>query len=273
MRVVPCRAHSPASLHRDFRVRVDVASAPAATAAPDTVIPVQLKGRQRARFVAQLPQHVPALLTTLTAGANAIRAERTGTALALGAAELLVGAWVLLGIASEARHLFGAERRPPAHGATPGSRAESRVDVSGLAAAALGYVEVLRYAQTHGRLALVSPYMLGASASLMLALGGRRRIRRWLRRSPPHLAVTAAGITYRGGRGRRWAAAWSEVAAVEASPGELVLRLRDGRARLLRADEHLGGAGLIAAARSAVWAHAPADVARSLTAESAALHR
>jgi hypothetical protein len=245
-----------------YVVRSNVASS--AGAAADTYIPVQLKGRSRARFIAQLPQHVPAVLTTLSAGASALRSkERTVGALALAAAELLVGAWVLATIADEARHLFGAREPDPSHTAAHVPPEARQVEVSGLAAAALGYVEVWRLARVHGYLALVSPYMLGATASLALALGWRRRVRMWQRRWRAHLAVTPSGIAYRGSRLRRWTVAWPEVAAVEAAPGEIVLRLHDGRTHVLRAEDHLGGAALIAAARSAIAGHAPALVTRA----------
>lgn len=223
--------------------------------ADETRIPVQHKRVMRARFAAQLPQHLPAVMTVLAAGGSAIQFERTGGGLALAAVELLVGAWVLFTIAHEARHIFG---RQIGHDADTAPEGEAGVDVPGLAAAALGYVEVWHHAVERGHFKLVSPYMVGATATLALALGGRRLIRHRMRHRRPHLLVTPTAVTYRGSRRRRWTAAWADVASVENGSGELVLHLRNGRSRVLRADDHIGGDHLIAAARDAVAAHAPA---------------
>lgn len=224
--------------------------------ASGTRIPVQHKKAVRAQFLAQLAQDIPAVLTVLTAGASAIICE--GGALALAAAELLVGAWVLFTIAAEARHAFG---RHAAHVRTAPARWPSWISVPGVAAAALGYVEVWHHAHERGHFKLVNPYMLGATATLFLALGGRRLIQRRFRDRRPHLLVTPSAVTYRASRLWRWTATWDDVAAVEHGPGELTLRLRTGGAHVLRADDHLDGGPLIAAARAAVETHAPARFA------------
>ena len=237
----------------------------AAADAGGTRIPVQHKKAVRARFLAQLPQDLPAVLTVLTAGASAIMSEREGGALALAVAELLVGAWVLFTIAAEARHAFG---RHGVHGATAGARGASWISVPGIAAAALGYVEVWHHTRERGHFKLVSPYMLGATATLFLAIGGRRLIQSRFRNRRPHLLVTPTAVTYRGSRRRRWTTAWDDVAAVEHGSGELTLRLRNGGAHVLRADDHLDGGDLIAAARAAVATHAPPRFAVSSGAAS-----
>ena len=223
-----------------------------------THIPVVLKRHVRAQFVSQLLQHLPAVFTVLAAGASAVRSEREGGALSLAVAELVVGAFVLLTIALEARHLFGREAAHDHHAAGPPG--ESWIDVPGLAAAALGYVEVWHHAHERGHFKLVSPYMLGATATLVLALGGRRLIANWMRHRRPHLRVTPDTVTYRGSRRRRWSAAWEDVAAVEHGHGETTLRMRDGSAHAIRAEDHLGGAAFLSAARAAFAAHAPPRV-------------
>lgn len=233
---------------------------PPAAAGEGTRIPVRPKRLVRAAFASQLLQDLPAVLTVLAAGASAIRSEREDGALALAAAELLVGAWVLVTLAREARHLFG---RHAHHDASPAPA--RRVEVPLLAAAAMGYVEAWHHAHARGHFKLVNPYMLGATVNLFLALGGRRWIRgrTWypMRNRRPHLLVTSEALTYRGGRWRRWTAPWGDVAAVEHGADALVVRLHDGRRYTIRAADHLGGAGLLVAARDAVDAHAPLHLA------------
>ncbi|GJG88245.1 hypothetical protein tb265_34260 [Gemmatimonadetes bacterium T265] len=233
---------------------------PASGVTEGTRIPVRPKRAVRAAFLAQLTQHLPAVLTVLAAGASAVRSEREGGALALAAAELLVGAWVLVVIVVEARHVFG---RHAVHDATTAVHESSWIDVPGVAAAALGYVEVWHHAVERGHFKLVSPFMLGATSTLVLALGGRRLIANRMRHRRPHLLVTRNAVTYRARRRHRWAAAWDDVAAVEHESGELRFRMQNGATHVVRAADHLGGDGLIAAARLAVAEHAPARLARA----------
>ncbi len=220
----------------------------------ETRIPVQRTRLARAALAVQLQQHLPAVLTVLAAGGRAITSERTGGGLALAAAELVVGVWVLLAIAGEARHLI---RRSADHAGVPAPHDEPWIDVPGLAAAALGYVEVWHHAVARGHFELVSPFMLGATATLVLALGARRLIRRRMRHWRPHVLVTPAGLTYRGTRWYRWTAGWDTVASIEERPGEIVVHLLDGRTRALRAADHIGGSALIQATRSAIAERAP----------------
>ncbi len=244
----------------------------------ETHIPVLPKRLARAQFASQLYQHLPAVLTVLAAGVSAIQSEREGGAVALAVVELVVGGWVLFTIAQEARHLF--RRRTPSRAGDAShathdahdAHASAWIDTPGLAAAALGYVEVWHHAHEVGHFKLVSPYMLGATATLFLALGGRRLIANRMRHRRPHLRVTTTTVTYRGGRRRRWTADWADVASVEDGPGTVTFRMRDGRAHALREDEHLNGGALLAAARAAVAEHAPAHVAADRAAPGAGPH-
>lgn len=234
-------------------------AAPASGAPAATRIPVQLKRRHRALFAQQLVQHAPVLLTIITAGATGLSTERAGAGLALAVVELAVGAWVLASIAREARHLFGRHAASHAGGAAHTALADVPwVDWPGVAAAALAFVEVWHHAHATGRFKLVSPLVLSATVTLALALGLRRLIASRTRHRRPHLLVSTEALTYRGTRWGRWTAPWDDVAAVEHGADALVVRLRDGRTHTIRAADHLGGAGLLAAARDAVAAHAPA---------------
>ena len=219
------------------------------------------KRHVRARFLAELQQHVPAVLTVVTAGVTGLRSGHGGWELALSLAQLGVGAWVAGTVVAQGRHLRGLHR-----GTHPADAGPNGVEWSGLAAAALGYVEVWDHAVRRGHFTLVSPYMLGATTTLVLALGGRRWIRARMRRRGPHLHVSPEGVTYRSAPFRRWTAAWDEVAAVAHAPGTLTLRLRDGRERVLRAADHLQGDALLAAASDAVAAYAPPRLAGGLPA-------
>ena len=251
----------------------------------ETRIPVRLKRVARGAFASQLTQHLPAVLTVLAAGGSAIQSEREGGALALAGAELVVGAFVLGTIAYEAWHLFGQHA---AHDAMHGSvhdgampvhampvhamsvhampvhampvHAEPWIDRPGLAAAALGYVEVWHRTHERGRFKLVSPQMLGATATLVLALGGRRLIAHRFRHRRPHVLVTPTTLAYRGSRRRRWTTAWNEVAALEQDASALTIRLRNGSAHVVRADDHFDGAALVTAMHAAALAHAPAHL-------------
>lgn len=233
----------------------------AITAPAETRLPVAMKRVARAAFLSQLMQHLPAVLTVLAAGASAVQSEHAGGGLALAAAEVLVGAAVLFTIGREAWHLFGPHAaHAGAHGAPHAASVDSatpRIDMAGLAAAALGYVEVWHHTVERGHFKLVSPFMLGATSTLVLALGGRQLIANRFRHRRPHLLVTSDAITYRGSRRRRWTAAWSDVASVEHAAGELRVRRRDGGTHVIRADDHLGGDQLVAGAREAIAAHAP----------------
>lgn len=218
---------------------------------------------ERAQFANQVIQHVPAVVTVLTAGASALRSEREGGALALAAAELLAGAWVIVTIVDEARHLL--RRRAEHGGAHTPLMVSGWVDVPSIAAAALGFVEVWHRTHEHHHFKLVSPQMLTALTALVMGVGGRQLLQRFfarrLRSRRPHLRVTPEAVSYRGGRRARWEATWRDVATVEHGDGYLTLRLRDGRAHSLRADDHLDGAELLGVARQAVATYAPATLA------------
>jgi hypothetical protein len=225
-----------------------------ADAAVGTFIPVHAKRVFQAKFVMGLTRELPAVFTVVAASASVLQGEHDGAGLALAAAELIAGAGVLFAIVLEARHLFA---RRAEHGDGASAHHASRVDVSNLAAAALGYVEAWHHARAVGHFKLVSPYMVGATTSLLLA---RMKPRAVLKRRPrrrPHVGITPDGISYLGGRRRKWQAAWSEVAAVEHEHGELAVRLHDGRRHVLRADYHLDGESVLAKTRAAIAAHAP----------------
>lgn len=245
--------------------------APSAPAAEGTRIPLRPKRLLRLRFLSELTRELPNVLTVVAAGASAIGTARAGGEQALAAAELLVGAWVLVNAAREARHVFGRAHGAHAaaaagghdggHDAGPLGVAVPRVDPQGIAAAAMGYVEVWHHAHVRGHFRVVSPYMLAATVTLVLALGGRRwiadHVRPRMGRRHPHLLVTPAGMHYRATRFTRWDLAWADVARVEHDASGLALHLHDGTARHVRADEHLDGHAILAAARRAVAAHAP----------------
>jgi hypothetical protein len=173
----------------------------------------------------------------------------------IGAAELIKGACVLIAIAREARHVFS---RKPSH-APAEERKASRIDGSNLAAAAMGYVEAWQRAHVTGHFKLVSPQVVGATASLVIALvgsraTGRRNRRRQDRR--PHIAISPEGISYFPGLRGTWKARWNDVAAVEHDAGSLAVRLQDGRRHVLRAGDHVEGGAILAEVRAAVAAHA-----------------
>ena len=124
--------------------------------------------------------------------------------LALAAAELIAGAFVLTSIAIEARHLFG---RRVEHGHAPAARHKtSRVNISNLAAAALGYVEAWHRTHVTGHFKLVSPQIVGATASLFAAFVQSRLSDNRRQRMKPHVAISPAGIRYRENPRRRWRA-------------------------------------------------------------------
>jgi hypothetical protein len=240
--------------------------APDPAALAGTHIPVRLKLLHRATFVAQragflvgLVQHVPALFTVLVAGVSALKIERDGGGRALAAAELLVAAWVLIVVGRETWHLFGRHAanglaRPEPHAA---SHESPRIDVASLAAAALGYVEAWHHARADGHLELLSPYIVGGTASLLLAFGGRRAIQKHAPQPELYIEVTPAGIEYRAGPRTSWRAKWIDVAAVEHTQDEIAVRLQSGRRRVLRAADFFDGEALLVDTRAAIAAYAP----------------
>jgi hypothetical protein len=223
-----------------------------AMASAGTVIPLQAKRAHRASFTLGLVNDLPAIFTVLATGASALLGEHDGIGLALAAAELITGACVLVAIALEARHLFGGQAHAP-----EAPRRTSRVDGSSLAAAAMGYVDAWHRTHVTGHFKLVSPQIVGATASLLVALGALRPVSARRRRRRPHVAINSDGISYLAGLRRRWKASWSEVAAVEHDRGQLTVRLHDGRRHVLRADDHIGDEGVLAETRAAIAAHAP----------------
>lgn len=215
------------------------------------------KGVHRTSFVLGLARELPAAFTVFASAASALQGEHDAGGYALAGAEVIAGAAVLISIAFEARHLFG-RHTDHAHGAPDKA---PRLDVSSLAAAALGYVEAWHHARTVGHFKLVSPYTVGATLSLLVA-GIKNRPATNRRRTPLsrrqlHVAITPAGISYLAGPRRKWRAEWTEVAAVEHGRGELALRLHDGRRHVLRADDHLDGEDVLDETRAAIAAHAP----------------
>jgi hypothetical protein len=217
-----------------------------------TLIPLRSKRLDRASFVTGLASDLPAVFTVFAAAASALQGEHDGAGLALVAAELIAGACVLVVIGLETRHLFGRHAEH-AHAAP---HKPPRVNASDLAAAALGYVEAWHRAHAVGHFKLVSPAVIGGTASLLLAFNARRPISERRQRRRPHVEITSDGISYKAGFRPRWRATWTEVAAVEHERRELALRLHDGRRHVLRADDHLDGEDVLAEARAAIAAHA-----------------
>jgi hypothetical protein len=225
----------------------------AADASAGTLIPVQSKRLHRASFVLALAEHLPAVFTVFAAGTSALQGEHDTAGRAIAVAELITGSCVLIIIGLEARHLLG---RHAGH-AHVASHARPRVDASNLAAAALGYVEAWHRTHVVGHFKLVSPQIVGATLSLLLAFTSRRPLSARRQRFRPHINITPDDISYRAGPRRRWQAAWTDVAAVEHDHGELAVRLHDGRRHVLRAAHHLDGESVLAETRAAIAAHAP----------------
>jgi len=242
--------------------------APDPAAVEGTRIPVRIKLVHRASFVYQLVNHLPAVFTVVVTGASALQVEREGGGRVLAAAELLVGACMLLVIGREAWHLFG--RRAANGVAHVASHKSSSIDVPNLAAAALGYVEAWHHAHVVGHFKLWSPYIVGGTASLLLAIGGRRAIERRKQRRRFYVAVTPAGMAYKAGPRTSWRAAWTDVAAVEHAQDEIAVRLHNGRRRVLRAAFFFDGEALLAQTRAAIAAYAPPHLAAIGSAISAA---
>ena len=240
-----------------------------------TRIPVQIKLLHRANFVAQrtsfafeLVKHVPAVLTVFAAGFSALQSERDGGALALAAAELVTGAWVLVVVGREAWHLFGrgtsqAFARPDQHVA----HERPRIDAANLAAAALGYVESWHRTHVTGHFKLVSPQIVGATLSLLLAVGGLRAISKRARRPNFYLEVTPSGMRYKAGPRTSWRASWSDIAAIEHTAGEITVRLQNGRRRVLRADYFFDGDALLVETRAAIATYAPPQLGANVRAD------
>lgn len=230
-----------------------------------TRIPVRIKLLHRASFVVQrtgfaveLIKHVPAVLTVFAAGFSALQSERDGGGLALAAAELVTGAWVLVAVGREAWHLFGrgtasAFARPDAQPA----HERPRIDTANLAAAALGYVESWHRTHVTGHFKLVSPQIVGATLSLLLAVGGLRAIKKRTPQPNFYLEVTPDGIHYKAGPRTSWRAKWTDVAAVEDTQDEIAVVLQNGRRRVLRANYFFDGEALLADTRAAIAAYAP----------------
>lgn len=238
-------------------------------AADGVKIPVKLKLVARATFVAQrtsfafdLIKHVPAVFTVLTAGLSALQGEEAGGDRALAAAELVVGAWVLIVIGREAWHLFGrgtadAFKHPDAH-ATP--HESPKVDAANLAAAALGFVESWHRTHVSGHFKLISPQIVGGTLSLLLAFGGQRAIQKRQYRREFYIAVTPDGLHYRTGPRTSWRAKWSDIVAVEQTANEIIVRLQNGKRRVLRADAFFDGETLLAETSVAINTYAPAQL-------------
>ena len=241
--------------------------------AAGTQIPVQLKLLHRATFVLeraafalQLIRHVPAVFTVLVAGVSALQFERGGGGRALAAAELLTGAWVLAVVSREVWHRFGphaakAFAKPDPHAA---SHDEPRVDIAGIAAAALGYVEAWHQARAEGHFELLSPIVLGATLSLLLSFGARRAIRKRGHRSQLYIAVTPTIIAYKAGPRTSWRAEWTDVAAVECAEDEIAVRLQNGQRRVLRAAAFFDGEALLAETWAAIATNAPAHLVSAI---------
>ena len=230
-----------------------------------TRIPVRIKLVHRAQFVVQrtsfafeLVKHVPAVFTVVTAGLSAFQSEREGGALALAAAELIVGAWVLIVVGREAWHLFGrgtakAFAQPDPHA----TRELPRIDMANLAAAALGFVEAWHRTHVRGHFKLFSPQIVGGTMSLLLAFGGLRAIKQRAPRARFYLEVTPDEIRYKAGPRTSWRAKWTDVAGVDDTPEAITVRLSNGRKRVLRADYFFDGEALLADTRAAIEAYAP----------------
>lgn len=233
---------------------MDMLITPPTTASASTLIPVQNKRVHRARFLAGLAQELPAVFTVVAAGASALQGEHGAAGLALAGAELIAGACVLGAIALETRHLFGRHAAKHEHSA---SHETTGIDKSDLAAAALGYVEAWHRTHVVGHFKLVSPQMVGATLSLLLAFRGRRALSERRERRRPHVAISANEISYLAGPRRRWRAAWTEVAAVEHDGAELAVRLHDGRRHVLNTNHHLDGERVLSETLAAITAHAP----------------
>lgn len=226
-----------------------------ADAPADTVIVVRSKRLDRTTFAVAIARELPAVFTVVSAGASALQGERDGAGLALAAAELIAGAAVLIAIGFEARHLFG---RRAAHGHDASHQTQPpKVNLSNLAAAALGYVEAWHHAREVGHLKLISPNMVGATASLLMARFQTRPLSARRKRRRLYVGITPHGLTYVGGRRRKWKVAWTQVAAVEHGHGELAVRLHDGRRYVLHAEHHLDGESVLAQTRAAIADHAP----------------
>jgi hypothetical protein len=230
-----------------------------------TRIPVRIKLVHRAGFVLQrtsfafeLIKHVPAVVTVFAAGMSALQSERDGGALALAAAELLTGAWVLFVVGREAWHLFGrgtanAFAQPDPHAA----HKAPRIDSANLAAAALGFVESWHRTHVTGHFKLISPQIVGATTSLLLALGGQRAIRRRREGHNFYVEVTPAEMRYKAGPRTSWRANWTDVAEITHAPDQIAVRLQNGRRRVLRADTFFDGDAVITNTRAAIAAFAP----------------
>jgi hypothetical protein len=230
-----------------------------------TRIPVRIKLLHRATFVMQrtsfafeLIKHVPAVVTVFAAGFSALQSERDGGALALAVAELATGAWVLVIVGREAWHLFGrgtakAFANPDQHA----SHERPRIDAANLAAAALGYVESWHRTHVTGHFKLVSPQIVGATLSLLLAVGGQRAINKRRVRPNFYVEVTPDGMRYKAGPRTSWRAQWTDVAAVEDTHDAIAVRLTNGRRRVLRADYFFDGDALLVETRAAIAKYAP----------------
>jgi hypothetical protein len=235
-------------------------------------IPVRIKLLHRAPFVAEratfgfeLIKHVPAVFTVVTAGIGALQTKQDGGSLALAAAELVAGAFVLVVVGAEARHLFGRGSTkgfasPDAHA----SHERPRIDLANLAAAALGFVESWHRTHVTGHFKLVSPQIVGGTTSLLLALGGQRSLQKRRSSMKLYIAVTPGGIRYKAGPRTSWRANWTDVDAIETSRDEIAFRLKNGKRRVLRADTFFDGEAVLAGTRAAIATYAPAHLAGAL---------
>ena len=252
------------SRHADFwRVYHAIAADPSA----GTLVIVSNRRVHQGTFAFGAVRELPAVFTVVVAAISALQGEHDAAGHVVAGAELIAGACVLIAKAFEARHLFARH----AHHADAARTGTPRLDKSNLAAAALGYVEAWRHARVVAEVQLITPTIVGATLSLLIAFFGNRLFSR----RPPvassrrqlHVAITPNGISYLAGPRRKWRVDWTEVAAVEHGRGELAIRLHDGRRHVLPADDLLGGEHIVAETRAAIAAHAAhvpgaADVAR-----------
>lgn len=226
----------------------------AADPSKGTIIPAESVRLHQTRFTLEIVRELPPVFTVFASAASAVRGEHAAAGYMLAGAEVIAGAGVLVAIALEARHLFS---RRDAH-ADAARHETPRWNAAYLAAAAMGYVEAWHHAHVVGHFKLWSPYIVGATTSLVFARYKDGLVSRRIRkRRRTHVCVTPAGISYGAGPRRRWQALWTEVAAVEHGHGELALRLHDGRRHVLFAHHHLEGGGVLAETIAAIAAHAP----------------
>jgi hypothetical protein len=238
-------------------------TAPAAAAPARLVLPVKLRRLQRLELLRAFVDHGLAAVTLLAAGAQGLAGHGLDRVLAV--AEVVASAWLLLLLGRHARHVLGRPTHADDAPVAPIPDDEippemEGIDWTGVAASLLIGLEIWhRWARTGH---IVRPFVLSAVFTFAMALGGRaivaRRVRPHFRNRMPRLVLTSDGFDYRASRRRHLAARWADVErVVELSPDVVHLRLRDGRAFVLRASDHVQGRGLVAAVREALPRLAP----------------